>query len=102
MKVLGYVFATISVMVIGVTLSGFVLSILWSWFISPSFNVDDISVPVAIGISMIVSYMTYQDDSKSDTNKSKEYSEILTEYAGKSLGRPLFALLFGWIVTLFI
>lgn len=100
MKALGYTVTTIAFVFISVIFSGYVLSILWSWFIVPVFPVSEINIPTAIGIAMIVSYLTYQDiESK---KKSESYGWILLEAILKGLLKPAFALLFGWIVTLFL
>lgn len=34
--------------------SGFVLSVLWAWFVVPTFGVREISIPVALGLALFV------------------------------------------------
>lgn len=79
--------------------NGYALSVLWEWFVVHQFKVEPISIPVAIGLSMIVSYLTYQFDAKNENGNSTE--EFIKSIAIGVL-KPAFALLFGWIVTLFL
>lgn len=78
--------------------SGYALSVLWSWFIVPKFNLPALDIPTAIGIALVVDYMTKQ--SYSGLAKSEDHS--IRRTAIEALFRPAFALLFGWIVTKFM
>ncbi len=40
--------------------SGYVLTILWHWFVVPTFQLPELTIFPAIGIAMVVSYLTYQ------------------------------------------
>lgn len=87
--------------VIGVILKGFVLSKLWLWFIVPIFNLPILSIPIAIGISIIVAMLTYQIiDTKPDDNVEKDVKEWANAVA--TIIVPLLFLLEGYIVTLFM
>lgn len=72
---------------------GFVLSILWGWFLVP-LGMPPLTVAYAIGVSLIVGFLTVRH-SKED--EQPEY--------GKAMLRvtlvPAFALAFGWIVSRF-
>lgn len=48
-----------------VLLRGYVLSELWEWFVEP-LGVRGISVPQAVGISVLASFLTYQQDAKGE------------------------------------
>jgi putative flippase GtrA len=80
--------------------SGYVLSILWGWFIAPTFGLPALSVVAAIGVAIVVSYLTNQIHP--DGDKKKEWSKKFSEMIGYGIGRPLFALGFGWVVHLFM
>lgn len=94
---LGWLIATI----IGIAMTivqGWVLTVLWGWFIVPTFGITQLSIPVAIGISFIVSMFR----SHIPTNNKDESAE---EKIGKIVGAilsPFFVLLFGWIVHSFM
>jgi hypothetical protein len=72
-----------------------IFSILWGWFISPTFSIPHLSVQAATGILLIVSILRTPDVG----DKTKE--EVLSSAAYKSL-YCLFALFLGWIVALFM
>lgn len=75
--------------------NGFTLSILWGWFVVPVFGVPPLRIPFAIGISLIVGYLTHQ------TRKSEDEPEtgFIIIFG---LLKPALALLIGWIVTWFV
>jgi len=82
-------------------LNGYVLSVLWGWFIVPVFNLPTLTAVSAIGIAMVVSYLTYQYN-ESDEDDNKSFGEKLAKPIAIAILRPLFALFFGWIVHLFM
>lgn len=78
-------------------LNGYALSILWGWFIVPKFEAPSLRIPEAIGISMVVAYLTHQNQKDSDETKS--FGEKFTYAVCESIAKPAFALLIGWIIT---
>lgn len=76
-------------------LNGWVASVLWAWFISPTFKVNPITIAQAIGISIVIGALhpsTYQEE------KDKPWWTPLV----KIIGAPLITLLVGWVVHLFM
>ncbi len=49
----------VTVYAIGTLLNGWALHLLWLWFIVPIFNLPALSIGQAIGLGMIVSFLTY-------------------------------------------
>lgn len=45
----------------GAMLNGYVLSVVWAWFIVPVFGLPEISVAQGLGIALVVGMMTHQD-----------------------------------------
>ena len=81
-------------------LSGYALSVLWEWFIVPTFGAPHLGVVPAIGIAMVVSYMTYQND---DCKKEKRTTrEEVIRLVAMAVMKPGMSLFFGWIVHLFM
>ena len=80
--------------VLAYILNGVALSVLWGWFMVGSFGLPAISVPLAIGIGIIVSYLTDQDQEV----KKRE----IGEWIGYVLAKPIVALVIGWIVYQFV
>lgn len=75
-----------------VILKGFVLKVLWGWFIVP-LGVVAINIPNALGISMIITFLLFQKPSK-----EIKWGEIMTT----SIGISCFSLLIGYIFHLFM
>lgn len=76
--------------------SGYVLSVMWGWFIVPVFHAPALSIPVAIGFSLVVSYLTHQMTPNSERKPGWDEFGSSMAYA---FIKPAIALLFGWIVT---
>jgi len=98
MKVLGYIFTVLIVMFISATYSGYALSVLWGWFIVPTFDIPAISIPTAIGIALVIGFVSKSDQT---TDGSKSFADSLGELVVKAFLKPSIALLIGWVVTLF-
>lgn len=100
MEILLAVFGVSALLVLTSIWRGYVFSVLWKWFIVPVFPAMPLlSIPVAIGIAMVVSFLAYQytysKDDRSDTAK-------LGGAFGMALFYPALVLLMGWVVTLFL
>lgn len=80
-------------------MQGWVLTILWGWFVVPTFGLPQLSIAVAIGFSLIVSLFRGAQQSKTPDERSTEekVGQALVLFFG-----PLIVLFFGWIVHLFM
>ena len=76
-----------------VALGGWVISILWGWFIVPAFGLPAISIPTAIGIDLLVTYMTWHGGKEDDSSTGKTFLMVLV--------CPGTMLLIGWVVHRF-
>lgn len=100
MVFIGYVATTVIVMFLSACWSGYALSVLWGWFFAPTFNLPVISIPAAIGIAIIVGYMTKpEQESKTD---GKSFGEVLATASVKAAIKPAFALGIGALVRLWM
>lgn len=98
----------ITIAVLGISpvlymLNGWVLSILWKWFIVP-FGAPNISIPVAIGIAIVIGFLTKQTESKhcvDDRPKETRTIDAVAQIFAAIL-YPFVALGIGWIVQSFI
>jgi len=84
----------IVLMVVSSVLNGWALSILWGWFFVPTLGMPQISVVQAIGIAMVVSYLTYQYIDDESNNLIRPF--IL------AFARPFIAVIIGAIVHAFM
>jgi hypothetical protein len=76
-------------------LRGYVLKVLWGWFIVPQFHVAPLRIPVALGISGLVALLTADTSSKHESRESWE-SLVIAVFIS------LFAWGMGWIYQLFM
>lgn len=77
-----------------IIVSGIVITVLWDWFVTPLFGLPALSIPYAIGLSLITHYMTYQYDGAESEDKAKYW---LTMFL-----RPCLTIIVGYIVKAFI
>lgn len=88
-------------LVVAAVMNGWALSLLWSWFFVPIFEVPQLRVIDAIGVSMVVTFLT-QRVSQSDSNKNSGWLERLSVGLFVAIFYPVMAVFFGWIVLQFI
>ena len=92
---IGFLFVML-LFTVGIILKGWVLSILWGWFVAPVFHLPQLSVVVAIGVSLALSYtINGMSARKSAPNNAGE--DVITLLIG-----PLFVLFIGWIIHQFM
>lgn len=101
MAILGGFVLVVALMVVSAICNGYALSVLWGWFIVPVFNLPQLSIPVAIGVALVVGYLTKQETNSSDT-EDKSFGELMAKGFAISIAKPAVALLFGWVVHFFI
>jgi hypothetical protein len=85
--------------VAGYLWKGYVLSILWGWFIVPFFGLAPLTVPMAIGVVLIASFLTSRYLHIEDERRP---SEKLASVAGHEFLYPAVVLGVGWIVLQFL
>lgn len=100
LAIIGGIVAFIIIWALSSMWSGYVLSILWGWFVVPTFGLPSLSVVTAIGIAIVVSYLTHQI--YTGREEKKEWSEKFADMIGYGILKPLIALGFGWVVHLFM
>lgn len=78
-----------------------VLTNLWAWFIVPTFDIAPLSIPVGIGIALILG-MFFPQQVDMDKAKKADISELFGNLASKGFIAPLIVLFIGWIVSGFM
>jgi len=76
---------------------GYVLSILWGWFVVPGFGAQPISVPLAIGLSMLIGMVTNHRSMTEAQDPEKKWMPLWALTLG-----PLVVLDMGWVVKQFL
>jgi hypothetical protein len=104
--VLSRIFSVVFLMIFASIFNGYVLSVLWGWFVVPTFGAPTLGVAPAIGIALVVGYMTHQmrDRIFRDEDKKEEpnFRQIMARGTAFAILKPSNALFFGWIVHLFM
>lgn len=95
MGCIGWVSVIVLSVVLGIPLSGWVLSVMWGWFVVPVFHLPDLTVWQAVGLSCIVAFLK---SSSNNDNKTKTEVEIISNLLVAAFFSPLLALGFAWIV----
>ncbi len=83
-------------------ISGYVLTVLWDWFMVPTFGLPQLSLVPAIGMALVVSYLTYQRIPSSEKEDKEELGLTIAKAVFRTLMHPALVLLFGWIVHQFM
>jgi len=98
--VLSLILGFIGVLIISSIVNGFVLTVLWGWFMVPVFALPTLGIAQAIGINMAINFITYQYIGIK--GQKRETVEVLVELFGLLVLRPIFVLIFGYVVHLFV
>ncbi len=76
---------------------GYALSVLWGWFMVPTFGFIPLTIPAAIGVMLVVNLLTHQSRSGEE-----ERSDAIAARITFNLFGPGIALIAGWIVKGFL
>lgn len=99
MQALLLFFLFVGITALGAIYEGFILKTMWAWFIVPTFGLPALSIPVAIGICLIMAFLTHQIPPKSEPGR--EMQDSLTRmFNGFLLSTVIFFV--GWVVTFFM
>lgn len=103
LRILGGFVGFVVWMVVAAIFHGFALSVLWKWFMVPAFGLPELPIPTAIGVALVVTYLTYQHiDCENERDKEKSLAKKIVMWVVLTILRPSFALLVGWIVQMFM
>lgn len=79
--------------------NGYALTILWGWFIVTTFGLPPLSLPAAIGLVLVVAYLTAHQSE--DAPKDDAGDRLIRSLVMIAL-RPPIILGIGWIVRQFM
>lgn len=83
--------------VLGSIYSGWILKTLWSWFVVPTFGLPGLSIASAIGLGLVVRWLTYVHRPESGEEEAKSFGEKWLAAVLTSVVVGLLCLLVGWI-----
>ena len=87
----------IPIAIYGYVINGWVLSLLWLWFIVPVFHVVALTIPQSIGITMIVGFLTKQMTNDKGEEDKRTTSKKIIDFLVIIIS-PFLTLGIGWIV----
>jgi hypothetical protein len=97
---IGVVFGVFGLLALSAMWKGYVLTILWGWFVVPTFGLPTLALAPAIGMSLVVSFLTHQSDATKEQEGSS--SDRLAKSAALALLYPALVLGFGAVVRQFM
>jgi predicted phage tail protein len=89
------------ILIAGSMWNGYVFSVMWGWFVVPAFHLPQVSVAVAIGISMIVGMLTHHLSQDQEKKKSDTTDAMISSFSWSFL-YPLLMLAAGYVAHLFV
>lgn len=91
----------VAFIIVSAIFGGWVLTILWKWFIVSTFNAPSLGIAQGIGLSLTIGFLTNKYK-PTESQSKKSFSENLTEGFIGAIIQPSLVLLFGWIVKMFL
>ncbi|NEQ45652.1 MAG: hypothetical protein F6K00_19745 [Leptolyngbya sp. SIOISBB] len=79
-------------------LNGWALINLWGWFVTPLFSLPELTMGYAIGLGMVVSFLTYHYDTSSSNNSKESALAIASGALVATVLRPTITVFVGWVV----
>lgn len=88
----------------GFLIKGYVLAQLWAWFIVTKFNAPPLSVAQAIGVAVVVAFLTksYAGTSSRKKEETPSVWKMMATGTVETITPPLCALLTGYIVSHYV
>lgn len=86
---------------VAIILRGWVLVVLWEWFVVPLFGLPTPTIPFAIGLVLVFGMLSPWNMNK-DTDQDKMGEHYWIKGVVTALGTPILQLAIGWIVHQFV
>ena len=98
MNALLILLGTFAIVIGAIAWRGYVLSIIWSWFMVPVFHLPELMVAQAIGIAAVVSFLTNHGTTNTPKDPEKSAIEQASEGVAQVFIVPLGTLFLCWIL----
>ena len=98
MENFGKFMAVVIALILSPIIGGFVVVKLWAWYVVPIFETNPLRLVEAIGLMLLVQYVSY----KHVKPESDEFWESFLEKLGAVIFMAAFVLFSGWLVHLFM
>lgn len=97
---LGLIFAIPLLFVVNIMVKGFVISIVWGWFMVP-LGLPPVSIAMAYGLAIVISYLTHQEV-ENKKHDDMGVGQLLLLAFTKPILTGGFILGISWIVLQFV
>ena len=94
--VMGCVGAILSIP-LSIVLKGWVMTILWGWFVVPLFHAPSLRIPYALGLSSVIAIFGPTPTAPANS-KDSSWAVLMTGI----LMAPLWSLAWGWLIHLWL
>ena len=100
---IGGIVAVLFILIVGTFANGLTLSVLWKWFVVPAFDVPQLTVMQALGLSLVVSFFTADlQKQEADHKKKTSATESILTACLQVVIKPLVFLAIGWVYLQFM
>jgi hypothetical protein len=96
----GFIVGVLGLLAISAMWKGYVLTVLWGWFVVPTFGLPVLALAQAIGMSLVVSFLTHQSDATKEQKGS--WSQRFAKSVAYALLMPALVLGIGAVVRQFM
>jgi hypothetical protein len=80
---------------------GYVLTVLWEWFVVPVFGLPQLGIAQGLGLWLVVGYLTHQVSWQKEADELNDVSVETLKMINPFLS-PALTLFIGWVYTLFL
>lgn len=92
------IFVFVILQIISTIFNGYVLKILWGWFLVPILNAPVLTIAGAIGMILVTQFLTYKPSNSDD----KPDAETIVATGVSAITYPSVGLLMGFVIKQFI
>lgn len=83
-------------------INGFVFVKLWLWFIIPTFSAQELRLVEAIGVCLLIGFVTNRKNKKTKEEEKEDFWKGLLKNLANTISIALIFLAAGWIVNQFM
>jgi hypothetical protein len=100
MNKLGIILLVLAVQATNIVFGGYVMSMLWSWFVSPAFGIAELTTTQGAGILVMSSLVTIK---MRDIHEAKPIDDTQKAISGlQRLVIIAYILFLGWVISLLV
>lgn len=101
---IGLLVYAVLIVAIASVCSGWAISVLWAWFVTPKFGLPFLSIAEAVGLSLVVGALTAKSHAITQKGQTGETDWLRTcmKAAVLAVTPPLISVGFGWIILQFV